>query len=332
MLSTRLSLALDEGGIALPDEGQIAVFSPDASTDLTSLPKDRVEVISRHFPVHSEFQTKGYSVSVTPSGPYALSILCLPRAKAEARAAVADALRLTSGTVLIDGQKTDGVESMLKALRKRGDVGHITVKAHGKLFSLNNADCADWASKSGLIGRPEGGTFQTVPGVFSADGIDPGSRALVDALPDNLSGHVIDLGAGWGYLSDALLNQPKIKTLHLVEADHAALDAARVNITDPRAVFHWANALTFATENQVDHVVTNPPFHTGRKADSSLGQAFIQAAARLLKPRGRLWLVANRHLPYERTLDEAFRDVSTIAQTSGYKITLATQPRLSRKG
>lgn len=332
MLSSRLSLALDEGGLALPDEGKIAVFSPDVGADLTALPKDRVEVISRHYPVHSAFQSDGYTVDVAPNGPYVLSILCLPRAKAEARAAVADALRLTSGLLLIDGQKTDGVESMLKALRKRGDVGHVTVKAHGKLFSLNNADCADWAAEPGQIERPDGGTFQTAPGVFSADGIDPGSRALVEALPDKLSGHVIDLGAGWGYLSDALLRLPKIKTLDLVEADHAALEAARTNITDPRANFQWANALTFTTDNPVDHVVANPPFHTGRSADPSLGQGFIQAAARLLKPRGRLWLVANRHLPYERTLDDAFREVSTLALTSGYKITLASQPRPPRKG
>ena len=332
MLSTRLSLALEDGGIVLPDDGKIAVFSPEVHADLSLLRKDRIEIISRHFPVFSNFQSNGYTVEVAPKGPYALSILCLPRAKAEARAAVAEALRLTTGLVLVDGQKTDGVESMLKTLRKRGEVGHVTVKAHGKLFSLQNAECSDWAARPGEIARADGGTFQTAPGVFSADGIDPGSRALVEALPDTLSGHVIDLGAGWGYLSDALLRQPKIKTLDLIEADFAALDAARANITDPRANFHWADALTFTTDSPVDHVITNPPFHTGRKADPSLGQGFIQAAARLLKPRGRLWLVANRHLPYERTLDDAFREVSTIAQTAGYKITLAAQPRSPRKG
>lgn len=332
MLSARLSLALEDGGLVLPDDGTIAVMSPDVHADFSALPFERTQVIARHFPVHSIFQSKGYAVSVTPDGPYAMTILCLPRAKAEARSAVADALRLTSGVVLIDGQKTDGVESMLKELRKRGDVSFVTVKAHGKLFRVQNADCTDWAAKPSQVARADGGFFQTGPGVFSADGIDPGSRALVDALPDALSGRVIDLGAGWGYLSDAVLNHAKVKSIALVEADHAALDAARANITDPRATFHWADALTFTTDTPVDHVIANPPFHAGRTADPSLGQAFIQAASRLLKPRGRLWLVANRHLPYERTLDDAFGEVTTLAQTSGYKVTMATKPRKLRKG
>ncbi len=332
MLSTRLSLALDEGGIPLPEDGKIAVISPDARDDLSELPKDRVEVVSHHFPAYSAFQSKDYAVEVAPTGPYTLSILCLPRAKAEARAAVADALRLTTGLLVIDGQKTDGIESMLKEMRKRGDVSHVTVKAHGKLFSVQNADCTDWAATPSQVARRSGGTFTTAPGVFSADGIDPGSRALVDALPETLSGHVIDLGAGWGYLSDAILTRKKVKSLRLVEANHAALEAARINITDPRAQFHWADALDFTTDHPVDHVITNPPFHTGRSADPSLGQAFILAASRLLKPRGRLWLVANRHLPYERTLEHVFREVTTLAHTSGYKVTLASQPRPPRKG
>ncbi|MDA8585932.1 methyltransferase [Rhodobacteraceae bacterium] len=332
MLSLRLSLALDEGELALPEDGTIAVFAPLPGTDLSALPKDRVEVISRHFPVHSSFQSLGYATKVKADGPYAMVIACLPRAKAEARAIIAEALERTTGLVVIDGQKTDGIESMLKELKKRGSVGNVIVKAHGKLFTLAHAECADWVAKSSEIARENGAPFQTAPGVFSADGIDPGSEALIKALPHPLSGHVIDLGAGWGYLSDALLTHPKIKALHLVEADHAALTAARANITDPRARFHWADALHFATDTPVDHVITNPPFHTGRSADPGLGQAFIQAAARLLKPRGHLWLVANRHLPYERTLEDAFREVRTLAQTPSYKITLAEQPRSTRKG
>ena len=238
---------------------------------------------------------------------------------------------VTKGALWIDGQKTDGIESMLKDLKKRGEVGNVVVKAHGKLFSVENAEVADWVARPQTIPRESGGVFQTAPGVFSADGIDPGSQALAAALPVDLKGYVIDLGAGWGYLADSILASEKVTRLDLVEADHAALEAARLNVQDPRANFHWADALTFTAE-PADHVVMNPPFHIGRAADPSLGQGFIQAAARLLKPRGRLWLVANRHLPYERTLESAFREVRTLSETKGYKITEAAMPRRIRKG
>lgn len=331
MLSSRLSLALEDGILRLPETGRIAVFSPDVNADISALPKNRVEVISRLFPVHSAFKRQGFATAVDPSGRYAASLICLPRAKAQARATVALALSVTDGTLWIDGQKTDGIESMLKDLRRRGTPGEVIVKAHGKLFPVASAEVSDWLEAPRTITTSSGQTFQTAPGVFSADGVDPGSMALAAALPRDMKGHVIDLGAGWGYLAAAMLASGKVTELDLVEADHAALDAARSNVTDPRARFHWADALTFRSE-PVDHVVTNPPFHTGRSPDSALGQAFILAAARLLKPKGQLWLVANRHLPYERTLESAFREVRTLSETGGYKITEARAPKAPRKG
>lgn len=138
---------------------------------------------------------------------------------------------------------------------------------------------------------------------------------------------MVDLGAGWGYLAARALTRPGITRLDLVEADHAALEAARRNITDPRATFHWTDARTWVSEARVDHVISNPPFHTGRAGDTALGQAFISAAARLLKPSGTLWLVANRHLPYERSLEDAFGEVRELDGPRSYKIFAASRPR-----
>jgi len=157
----------------------------------------------------------------------------------------------------------------------------------------------------------EGG-FVTRPGVFSADGSDRGSVLLAAALPEKIKGHVADLGAGWGYLSRAILAHDGVKSLDLVEADREALDCARENITDPRAVFHWADATSFKPARPWDVVVMNPPFHTSRAADPELGAAFIRAAHRGLLPSGSLWLVANRHLPYDRILTPLFRNVEDI--------------------
>lgn len=64
----------------------------------------------------------------------------------------------------------------------------------------------------------------------------------------------------------------------------------------------------------------NPPFHTGRAAEPAIGQGMIRAAAAALKPGGRLFLVANRQLPYERMLSAAFKSVVELASDKTFKI------------
>jgi 16S rRNA (guanine1207-N2)-methyltransferase len=144
-----------------------------------------------------------------------------------------------------------------------------------------------------------------------------------------MSGSVVDLGAGWGYLSAHMLTRD-VKAVHLVEAHDVALQCARHNVTDQRAEFHWADATRWAPPHKVDAVVTNPPFHTGRAADPSLGRAFIVAAARMLAPHGALWMVANRHLPYEDTLTTHFAKVVDLGGDARFKLVRAERPKRAR--
>ena len=60
--------------------------------------------------------------------------------------------------------------------------------------------------------------------------------------------------------------------------------------------------------------------HQGRADQPELGQSFIAAAAKALKPDGNLWLVANRHLPYEQTLGARFNNVKTVILKEGFKV------------
>ncbi len=331
MLAQRLSLALERRIVSLPESGKIAVISPDASADLSALPHERTEVVSRSLRVHRAFTESGFRVVAVPEGPYAMAILSLPRAKAAAQAALAEIVPVTCGPTVIDGQKADGVESLQRELGQRAILGEVLVKAHGRMFAATNVDCAGWNAVPEQVARPKGGAYEIPPGAFSCDGIDPGSRALADALPDRMDGHVVDLGSGWGYLADAVLDRVGVASVDLVEDDLAALEASQANLDDVRARFHWADALTFRPDPLADHVVTNPPFHAGRSADASIGQGFIRASARMLTRKGALWLVANRHLPYEKTLVEFFRDVRALGQHAEYKLFKATRPRPIRK-
>ncbi len=207
--------------------------------------------------------------------------------------------------------------------KKRGGNVRVESKSHGKAVAFEGGSFADWENHGPLTSVAG---FETRLGVFSADRIDKASQLLIGSLPDKLPSTIADLGAGWGYLSRHILERDGVKALHVVEAEHAALECAKVNVTDPRATFHWADATRFDPKVRFDGVIMNPPFHTTRAADPALGQAFIMAAARLLPTHGQLWLVANRQLPYEAVLSEQFAVVEKRADTGGFKVLYAKRP------
>ncbi|WP_415183461.1 methyltransferase [Phaeovulum sp.] len=331
MSHPRLSLAL-QAPDALPAVGEIAVFSPRGETDLGDLPKDRVRVVQGFRPDHDAFAAQGYAVAPEPAGPYAAAVVFLPRSKSEARALLHEAATRVrpGGPIWVDGAKTDGIDSVLKGLRAAGPVSDPISKAHGKVFSFaaTSGALAEWQAQP-LHPAPG---FITLPGVFSADNVDRGSMLLAAALPAKLPGRVADLGAGWGWLSAEVLKRDGVDELHLIEADHAALACARANINDPRAHFHWADATQFQPEARFGAVVMNPPFHTARAADPALGAAFIRAAGGMLSLSGTLWMVANRHLPYEAALRAAFHEVAEVAGDGAFKVMRATKPIVGAAG
>jgi 16S rRNA (guanine1207-N2)-methyltransferase len=329
-MSNRLSLALTSGALTLPETGPILVLHPTTETDLSALPQDRVQIVQPFCPDHNALAARGYdcAASLPENTRYGAALICLPRAKALARALVAQAAQVTDGPVLVDGAKTDGIDSLFRDLRKRVEVSAPYAKAHGKIFGFP----ADPDALTGWLPGPhQADGYTTAPGVFSADGIDPASAQLVAHLPAKLGRVVADLGAGWGYLSAQLTTDPEIEALHLVEADATALACARLNVTDSRAEFHWADARDWSLPGtRFDTIVMNPPFHTSRAADPALGRAFIANAARLLVPSGSLWLVANRHLPYETLLTDLFAKVEEAAGDPRFKVLHATRPRRKR--
>ena len=330
MIDARMQLALNGGGLDLPEEGRIAVFQPPVDADLEGLPADRCLIIHDFKPYFDAWAARGYDVAHSTKDRYAAAIVCLPRSKVEARALIAEACAVSDGVVVIDGQKTDGADSILREMRARVTVKGPVSKAHGKMFWITApaADFfADWVAGPS---QTEGG-FWTAPGVFSADGVDLASALLEEALPEKLSGEVADLGAGWGYLSAHILSRPKVQTLHLVEAGHMALECARRNVTDQRARFYWDDAVTWQPPHRMDAVVMNPPFHTGRAAEPRIGQAFVATAARILSGHGDLWMVANRHLPYEAELNKRFSFVEELGGDARFKLFHAARPTRARR-
>lgn len=172
-------------------------------------------------------------------------------------------------------------------------------------------------------------TYATKPGIYSWRKIDKGSELLSGVLPDNLSGVGADFGCGYGYLSkQVLLKNKSIKKINVIDADYHALSCCRTNLhkhtSDFEIEYHWEDLnMPVASIKNLDWIIMNPPFHEDKNADMEIGQNFIKSAASSLKAQGKLLIVANLHLPYEKTLNENFSKVEKITEKQGFKVIFA---------
>jgi 16S rRNA (guanine1207-N2)-methyltransferase len=282
-------------------------------------------------PLATAWESGGYRRSdALPDGKWPLVLVLPGKSRDEALAwfAMARDRLEPGGKLLVAMPNTAGAGRFEKELSKA--TGNIVSIQKHKCRAFHATEDGTWNEEIfnewralGELREIAGFTVQA--GIFSSDHIDPGSQLLADHLPAHLHGKVADLGAGWGFLSDAVLKRcPKIARLDLFEADSRALECARKNLAGRECEihFHWHDVTTGVPETY-DAIVMNPPFHTGQATDVDLGRAFLKTAAAALKRGGKLLLVANRQLPYEAVLESSGLAWRKIAEDKTYKLLFA---------
>lgn len=293
-------------------------------------------------PEADALERTGFNVNEGKRSRHRVVMVLPPRQREESRALLAEAVARVDGehgVVIASVPNAEGAKAIEADLaRIAGPVSTLSKRkcrvfwARPKTGGGDAELAAQWRSLDAprpiLQGTALEGRFISRPGVFAWDRIDPASALLAEHLPASLSGRAADLGAGWGFLSGALLRRcAGISSLHVYEAEARALELARENLA-PHAArlaleFRWHD-VTAGLPDRYDVIVSNPPFHgPGRAARPDIGRAFIAAAAQALAPGGTLWLVANRQLPYEQALGEGFAEVETLAQQGGFKVVRA---------
>ncbi len=273
----------------------------------------------------------GFPLSDDERKIFPLVLILPPRQREEARALLARAVAMTApgGRVLACQSNSEGARSMQSDLEQvAGPLTTLTKNHCRAVWSAPLDEPAELAQAWRTLDAPRpiaDGRFVSRPGIFAWDRIDVASDLLASHLPANLAGDAADLGAGFGYLAVELLQRcPRLRSLDLYEAESRALDLARENVSrlEPAIPvdYHWHD-VTMGLPRKYDAIVTNPPFHTSTQGDRpDIGRRFIAVAAEALKPGGRLWLVANRHLPYETVLNASFGAVRIVTQSGGFKI------------
>ncbi|MGF7009050.1 class I SAM-dependent methyltransferase [Aminobacter sp. BE322] len=280
-------------------------------------------------PQFLSLQGSGHDVAPRAEGEgYDLALVLAGRHRGLNELRIADAIERTGegGLIAVAGGKDDGIASLRKRIGGLVDIVDHLPKYHGAAFWFRRDEAAVAAAAALRADNPEtlvDGRFRAAPGMFSFDRVDTGSRLLVEHLPADIKGAVADFCAGWGYVAAEVFARTKeLKALDLFEADYEALEAARANVPagSVEPGFFWRDLAREPVERRYDVVVMNPPFHQDRDADPEIGQRMIRAASAALKPGGRLFMVANRHLPYQPVLAGAFAWHQELAVENGFRV------------
>lgn len=183
---------------------------------------------------------------------------------------------------------------------------------------------------------PGGATVVGHAGVFSARKLDVGTRLLLAHLPaPGDHRRVVDLGCGTGVVG--LTIAARDPEAHVTFVDESSLAVASAEATfrtnlggERKARFVVGNGLGDLASGppltEVDLVVVNPPFHQDHAVgDATAWQMFCEARA-VLRPRGDLWVVGNRHLAYNAKLTKLFGRSEVVGSNPGFVVLRAGRP------
>lgn len=133
-------------------------------------------------------------------------------------------------------------------------------------------------------------TFFTDNGVFSKKGLDFGTRTLLESLPEDLNGDILDFGCGYGPIGIYL------KKSYDCEVDMLDINERSVSLAKKNADLNNAEVNIFLSDiysnvnKKYDYIVTNPPIRVGKQ----ILYKILFDAKDYLKENGKIYLVINK--------------------------------------
>ncbi|MGJ0637116.1 16S rRNA (guanine(1207)-N(2))-methyltransferase RsmC [Xenorhabdus bovienii] len=252
-----------------------------------------------------------------------------PKSKHEARFQLRSLFSiLPPGTgVFVVGENRTGVRSVDKLMEgivtfQKVDTARRCSLFYGQLENQVQFDQNNWWN-SYQVGDV---TVNTLPGVFSQDDLDVGSRLLLSTFDGPVSGSLLDIACGSGVLAAVLGKKNPDLTLTLSDVNAAAIASSKATLKANKLEGNVVTSNVYsAIEEKFDWIISNPPFHDGLKTNLAAADDLIRMAPNYLKSGGKLRIVANAFLPYPALLDSTFGNHKLIAQTGKFKVYQATK-------
>ena len=160
----------------------------------------------------------------------------------------------------------------------------------GQYFTNENLPSNVRKTECVVLGRKF--IFLTDNGVFSKDGLDFGSRLLLETIPlEEVGGKILDMGCGYGVFG-IVIGKLAIAHVDMVDVNLRALHLAERNIKEN----HVADINVFESNvyekvsGKYSSIVTNPPIRAGKKIVYDI----VMNAKDYLEEDGKLFLVIRK--------------------------------------
>ena len=163
--------------------------------------------------------------------------------------------------------------------------------------------------------------FLTDNGVFSKDGLDFGSRLLLETIPlEEVGGKILDMGCGYGVFG-IVLNKLTGAHVDMVDVNKRALHLSERNI----ALNHCSDICAFESftysniKDKYTCIVTNPPIRAGKKVVYDI----VMNAKDHLEENGKLFLVIRKEQGAKSLLvdlEKTYNKVNVLEKSKGFFI------------
>ena len=185
---------------------------------------------------------------------------------------------------------------------------------------FNNENLPSNITKIDCFIRGKKFTFNSDNGVFSKNGVDFGSRLLLDFIPlEEVGGKILDLGCGYGVIGIALnkltganvdMVDVNLRALHLTEINVSANKCQNINVFESNV---YENVNTKYTS-----IVTNPPIRAGKKVVYDM----LFNAKDYLTDDGNLYFVIRKQQGAKSMISDLEKeyDLEILEKKKGYYI------------
>ncbi|MCB9678713.1 MAG: class I SAM-dependent methyltransferase [Alphaproteobacteria bacterium] len=260
--------------------------------------------------------------ALPPEGPYDRVCMRLPKGRdtLSAMLALAAAELVPEGKLWLYGANDEGIRSVSKQLRDSFDHDEsVDARRHCRVVQASGVHAPrvslrDFRTEVEATAGGRTFRFTTLPGVFAHGRLDEGTRLLLENLSVDAAAKLLDFGCGAGVVA-AFLGE-RLGPTAGVDIDAWAIECAQAQ----PGTWVVGDGLAAAPEGLYDHIVSNPPFHTGKDTDFHVMDALITSAPSRLVKGGRLTFVCPSTAPVKRALDAAFSKVVLLADDRRYRV------------
>jgi len=162
--------------------------------------------------------------------------------------------------------------------------------------------------------------------VFSRQSLDVGTRFFLQHLPQSEKyKKIIDLACGNGVVGLIAAEKNPAAEILFLDESFMAVESAKENIeknltVNGEARFKVNDCLTGIEKNSADLILNNPPFHQDNAIGDEVAWQMFKQSKDVLKQKGELWVIGNRHLGYHIKLKKLFGNCEVIASNKKFII------------